>query len=228
MGLDSVELVMAVEEAFDITIADAEAEKIVTVRDMIDCVYARVALTDTKVCRTQRAFHRLRRASQDVLGARRSDVRPTTQWESLVPRERRRALWQTMRASVEARRWPELERSATANALVATGVLTATIIAAVAVPENRVLAATVAAAASSALLLVATRAWRLDFGPRHASVGQVAEMLAPELPAEHRPAGHLWTRDEVRTHVRTLIAEHANVDPSFADDASFIDDLGLD
>lgn len=228
MGLDSVELVMAVEEAFDITISDAEAEKIVTVRDMIDCVYARVALTDTKVCRTQRAFHRLRRASQDVLGARRQDVRPATLWEALVPREQRRALWQTMRTSVEARRWPELKRSQAANGLIAASVAGATALAVAAVPDQRLWAAAIAGVGSLALMLRATEAWRLDFADQHASVGQVAEMLAPELPAEHRPEGRIWTREEVRTLVRTLIAEQTNVEPTFDDDASFVDDLGLD
>jgi acyl carrier protein len=215
---------MAVEEAFDITISDAEAEKIVTVRDMIDCVYARVALSDTKVCRTQRAFHRLRRASQDVLGVRRADVRPATLWESLVPREKRQA----MRTSVEARRWPELKRSLPVNGMIAATVAGTAAIAVTVVPDQRLWAAAIAAAGSLALMLRATAAWRLDFADQHASVGQVAEMLAPELPAEHRPASPVWTREEVRTLVRTLVVERANVDPTFDDDASFVDDLGLD
>lgn len=37
-SLDLVELIMAMEEAFDIEIADEEAEKIVTVQDAIDYV----------------------------------------------------------------------------------------------------------------------------------------------------------------------------------------------
>ena len=38
MGLDSVELIMAVEEAFGIEIANAEAETIVTVGDLLQIV----------------------------------------------------------------------------------------------------------------------------------------------------------------------------------------------
>lgn len=37
-SLDVVELIMALEEAFDMEIPDAEAEKIVTVRDAVDYI----------------------------------------------------------------------------------------------------------------------------------------------------------------------------------------------
>lgn len=37
-SLDQVELIMAMEEEFDISISDEEAEKIVTVRDAIDYI----------------------------------------------------------------------------------------------------------------------------------------------------------------------------------------------
>ncbi|ETS30879.1 stilbene biosynthesis acyl carrier protein StlE [Photorhabdus tasmaniensis] len=37
-SLDSVELIMALEERFEITIDDTEAEKMVTVQNAIDCI----------------------------------------------------------------------------------------------------------------------------------------------------------------------------------------------
>ena len=37
-SLDIVELVMALEEEFDIEIPDADAEKVVTVGDVVDCI----------------------------------------------------------------------------------------------------------------------------------------------------------------------------------------------
>lgn len=41
MGLDSVELIIAWEEAFGITITDAEAARILTPRDVIELIAAR-------------------------------------------------------------------------------------------------------------------------------------------------------------------------------------------
>jgi acyl carrier protein len=51
MGLDSVELVVAVERYFKINIADADAEKIYTIQNMVDCVaeHLNVAATDSKL-----------------------------------------------------------------------------------------------------------------------------------------------------------------------------------
>lgn len=43
MGLDSVELVMAFEETFEIRIPDRDAEKLQTIRDVTDYVTARLA-----------------------------------------------------------------------------------------------------------------------------------------------------------------------------------------
>lgn len=42
MGLESVELVLATEDAFGIEITDAEAEKIFTAGDLCDCVIAKL------------------------------------------------------------------------------------------------------------------------------------------------------------------------------------------
>ena len=61
MGLDGVELVMAIEEGFGVTIADAEAEGCVTPAAMIDLVFHKLRASDERVCVSQRAFHLVRR-----------------------------------------------------------------------------------------------------------------------------------------------------------------------
>jgi hypothetical protein len=68
--LDSVEVVQVVESAFNIKIADKEAEAIVTVGEMFDLLRQKIAgnATDRK-CASAMAFYRLRR----VLAARHVD-----------------------------------------------------------------------------------------------------------------------------------------------------------
>ena len=44
MGLDSVELIMSVEDKFGIRIEDSEAEKIYTVQEFADIVFSKIML----------------------------------------------------------------------------------------------------------------------------------------------------------------------------------------
>ena len=62
MGLDSVELVMAIEEEFGIDIPDRDAEKMTTVGEVYEWLKTRIATTDPIACLTQRVFYQLRRA----------------------------------------------------------------------------------------------------------------------------------------------------------------------
>lgn len=52
MGLDTVELVMAIEEHFKIAISDAEAARITTPAILIDYVFAKVSKPDAKSARS--------------------------------------------------------------------------------------------------------------------------------------------------------------------------------
>ena len=56
MGLDGVELIMAVEEKFGISISDEEAQRVLTVGDMKRLVRAKLDITDSASCLTQRHF----------------------------------------------------------------------------------------------------------------------------------------------------------------------------
>lgn len=228
MGLDTVELVMAFEEAFEIDIPNEAAERMVTVRDVIDYVYSRVEHADTKLCLSQRAFYRLRRSVQETLGVDRSRVRPSTSWESLLPVENRQQRWLRLKAAVGADRWPALERSASVRRLMVAFVLGSAASAFVAAPYYNLPVALGAASLSGLLSLRMTAHWQVHFPHHNATVGQIAELLTTDLPAAWRPSEKGWTREQVRAVVRQITIERLNVDPSFGDDASFVDDLGAD
>jgi hypothetical protein len=66
MGLDSVELVMTVEEKFGIRIPDAECEKIYTVQDFADAVYPKIVIHPTEKCLSQIIFYKVREAIKSV------------------------------------------------------------------------------------------------------------------------------------------------------------------
>ncbi|MCG2617115.1 hypothetical protein LZZ85_22660 [Terrimonas sp. NA20] len=62
MGLDSVEILMKVEDTFGIKIPDQEAQQILTVRDFHSTVWRHVSGRHNSICRSQRLFYILRRS----------------------------------------------------------------------------------------------------------------------------------------------------------------------
>ena len=109
---DLMAMVMGVEEKFNLTIPDAEAEKIATMGQLYDYVLARVARGQAQVCVTSAAFYRLRRALGEVCGVPRERVRPGARLEDLVPLHDRPRAWRELRARLSNLHLPPLRRPA--------------------------------------------------------------------------------------------------------------------
>jgi hypothetical protein len=112
MPPDPVAVVMGVEEKFGLSIPDEEAEKITTMGQLYDYVFARVARGQPQVCVTSAAFYGLRRAVGEVCGVPRAQVRTRARLEDLVPFEDRPRLWRELRARLGSRHLPPLRRPA--------------------------------------------------------------------------------------------------------------------
>lgn len=94
MGLDGVELVMAWEEAFGFAISDADAEKMLTVRNAIEFIAFKLGVPNGPgACPSMRAFHRLRRDLR-LAGFDPRKIRPSTRYQELLAN---RAQWLAMR-----------------------------------------------------------------------------------------------------------------------------------
>ncbi len=110
MGLDGVELIMAVEEKFGISISDEEAQNIVTVGDMKRLVTAKLSVTDEASCLTQRAFHLIRSKAIAEFGLPRRNLRPDTPLEKVIPRDQRRETWERFQITLGVAHLPDLSR----------------------------------------------------------------------------------------------------------------------
>lgn len=84
MGLDIVEYVMNVEEAFGVMIPDRDAERIHTPRELIDYLHGRAFVPAPGACLTQRAFYDLRRAVDGRCGLRPRRLRPGAELNTIV------------------------------------------------------------------------------------------------------------------------------------------------
>jgi hypothetical protein len=108
MGLDSVEFVLGVEEAFQIAIPDAEAERIETPRAVVEYVLTRIGPAPSSVCLEQRAFYRLRRAAMRVFAVARSAVLADTLWDQILPVGDKKHHWLLMHQATGTPQWPSL------------------------------------------------------------------------------------------------------------------------
>jgi hypothetical protein len=107
MGLDSVELVMAFEEAFGIEIPDVVASGMITPRRTIDYVESRLATVPADRCLTQQAFYRLRRGLHDVGGGAGLSIRPTTKVREIAEKREWHGLWTRIREAAGVPGWPD-------------------------------------------------------------------------------------------------------------------------
>src|SRR4051812_43436238 len=97
MGLDTVELVMEIEDEFEFAIPDADAEHIKTCGDLHAYVLGRLRPFVGAPCPSAAAFYRLRRSILRHVPISRDRVRPG-------------ALTHHLTGDVHADRWPDIAR----------------------------------------------------------------------------------------------------------------------
>ena len=230
MGLDGVEIVMAIEDAFAIRINDKEAERCVTPRDIIDLVMSKVQLSDEHVCLSQRSFHTLRRTFIER-GIRRSRFRSSTSLDEIVPKQNRRHAWKSISEEIGTTTWPSLERPgwleiinwscATVFAfwiLANTGFSNSS-----AVVFATWLAAFFAAAGVCCFL---TRPFASSLPKSHSTVAELVSFLVSHNHQLLKADQKRRSREQVAAVVREIVVEHLYCD-NYREEARFVEDLGL-
>ena len=96
MGLDGVELLMAVEEEFQIAISDSEASECTTVGKLVELVHSRLRHTTKDPCPSQHSFYLARQKLITLLHIPRSVIKPDTKLEEIVPKKNRKKLWKEL------------------------------------------------------------------------------------------------------------------------------------
>ena len=108
MGLDSVEFVMALEEAFGIYIPDVDAVGLATPRKVIDYLQKRLVPADASRCLDQKAFYSVRRAAMQVLEKPRAALTPATLWDEILDIRDHRRQWELVGQATGLPKWPRL------------------------------------------------------------------------------------------------------------------------
>lgn len=105
MGLDSVELVMDLEEAFGIEIPDEDAARLETPRMVLNYLVTRLPIAPSGGCQTQRSFYALRRGLRAV-GITGTELRPATPLRTFADGDAWPVLWTRVRIRAGRSEWP--------------------------------------------------------------------------------------------------------------------------
>ena len=233
MGLDSVELVIAFEEAFSVAIEDAVAEKMRTPRDVIDFIARHRGSGTKKLCLTRRAFHRIRERMMAV-GIARIAIRPDASLTRLFPENTRRSMWVQARGDISRSQWPDLVRPVRLQntisilpLVIASAVLVTTVNR---IPGSKISSAIiftgVSTILSAFLLLRITEPQRRHF-PGLNTVRDLAIRTAIGTAGLLRE-GEEFTRDQIAATVKAIVIEQLGISESrYREGKDFVRDLGM-
>jgi len=100
MGLEFVELALAVEIEFGIAIPDAKLEKIMTPRDYVQYIIEEHKRQYEKGNTYQKGFYKLRRILIEELGLKREDIKPYSKLELLLKQNIRKS-WKKLNKALD-------------------------------------------------------------------------------------------------------------------------------
>lgn len=222
MGLDAVELLLAVEAEFGVSIADGDAADLRTPRQLADHVAELLggAPGTAAPCLSQAAFYRLRSVLVDEFGARRRDLHPDTALLDCLGPDLRRQ-WPRLRQVLKAPYLPRLCCSKQRTALWSLGLPLAggTVLVFQQVAAGWLLAGLFGLWLGGLYLAD----WQADRLPPQLT--RVRDLL-PYVPLpEHRP----WTREHILERVLQISSWELGIPvEQIHPDHDYVRDLGVD
>ena len=232
MGLDSVELVLEVEDAFGFSIPDEDAAGLTTVGKLYDYVLTHRFRGKQDACLSSMTFYKLRRGLMLVLQVPRNSVRVSAELSAIIPKHRRRT-WRAIEKATGFR-LPFLRRPGwvvTLGALAAVGLGVATSALLRLKPfGGGVIVAILSTGVFAYFLFWLTWSLAYEFPPDVATVGQLAKAT---LARNYRPivaeSKKSATDAEVWEILQRIIGEQLGVRiDQLTKETSFVEDLHVD
>ncbi len=120
MGLDGVELIINIEDEFEISISDDEVYKSATVGNMVDLILSHLRRSKNELCPSQRGFYIVRRTLMDKYNVPRNLIKPSTKLNDLFEKKARYKVWKELVSSLAKKSTfiPSLSRPRLINNIV--------------------------------------------------------------------------------------------------------------
>lgn len=221
MGLDTVELVLATEEEFQIVISNEEAEKCTTPNLLTDLVYSKLRKSVDEVCPSMHGFYVVRQAILKHIDIPREKIKLETRLDKLIHKNERNKNWknllhlisngQSVHAPLARPRWVKVLMSM----LIAITFLFSLI-----ETEGGVLAL-IATLLVWLILSIFTLPLKKEFPPNFQVVKDLIGIIG-SLDNQQ------WSREKVYNRAVTLVSMQTGIkEKDIFPDSHFINDLGM-
>jgi acyl carrier protein len=234
MGLDAVELIMEVEDAFDFKIPDDNASQIITVGDLYDYILElkRDTVSPRNVCLSAATFYLIRRAVCAELGSNPKSIRPQIRLDSTFPQKRRRSFWAELQTAINLK-LPRLARPKWLVAIAASLSIAASAwIGFLVSPRwghnGAVGTFLVALFASGVLAAVITSPFQTQFRPAFSTYRGLSQVVLAHNYVTLSQRFNSWNPTDVWEAMKVIIVEQLGVQPEkVTRNAKFYGDLGM-
>lgn len=222
MELDAVELVIVIEDEFQIVLSDEEAFKCETPNLLTDLVYSKLIKSDSGVCPSMHGFYIVRKILREQLDHSREQIKPETKLTDLIDKKDRALHWnrllstisngETIHAPLQKPRWIKI--SIPISSLIVLALFHS-------ITES-IIFSFLAAIFNSMILNTATLWFKTEFPKNFQTVKDLIHIVST-LDTK------VWQREQVYNRVKMLVIEQLGVkDENVLPDSHFIRDLGMD
>ncbi len=224
MGLDAVEVILAIEEDFGLEIDDEDVFSLETVIDMVDYIYFKLKKRrkEKHWCPDLAKKEFLNAVSRSVGEHSLSEIKMTSFLSELFSYVTRRTRWEELRVELGAGKhsWPSLVRPKKLLAAIFATILIALFVGIYNFPSILIWFADLFL---FIFLMVITMPLRRQFPKKMKTINDLFDNY-------YRPYRHGYVSYEtVKIRIKEIIVEQLGVAPSDVTDyANFIEDLGMD
>jgi acyl carrier protein len=241
MGLDLVEVLLEIENAFKVRIQDEEYERCATVGGMRDLVVAKLQAagrlaSSLAPCLSSAVFCKARKSLVVVGGVDRGRIRPSALVEQMIPVPARRQIWREWERALGVR-LPRLERPSVVVfaswAIVVLIYLTLALLAGGLRHPLQLMTAGIVASLAGIAAIVATKPFAVLVPVEATTFRDLTSNLiarhATSFRERLRPQEPRWTSQEAYFVLKGILVEQLGVEPQrVTPEARLIEDLGAD
>lgn len=223
MGLDAIEIVLAVEDEFQIAVTDEEANNSETPAQLTEIIYSKLRQSNDDICLSQHGFYTVRKILMRQLDISRNIIKPDTLLSQLLDIKQRLKYWdkilsqlsrgQTIRVNLERPKWLKITIYFVMPLIVFPIFFYLTYFS---IPLT-----VLAVGALIFILTLFTKSMKYEFPSNFMYVKDLIKIVGT-LQTK------VWGKDEVYKKVRKIVAAQLNIkENDILPDSHFVKDLGV-